>query len=209
MLNTFGAASRRGAPPITLQAACTAGNGQLPPPQGADHHELNTQLSYRRSYSANHLDEQRDSLDWLRKTRPAATAWTRQWFQLPGLSALMTADLNGARIGSWRPDALLPPPQCGCLAFPISIRSSPLTTTSSASTPPPLALGDDAHSAKQTQSASLAELSRLGSDWWAGYSFSSLANLAARTRDGAQAERALKPFATAFCLRNRLPCNGD
>lgn len=57
--------------------------------------------------------------------------------------------------------------------------------------------------------ASLAGLDRLGSDWWTGYSFSWLANLAARARDGARAERALEIFATAFTLRNSFHCNGD
>ncbi len=38
----FGAASRRGAPPITLQGPWTADNGQLPPWKGDYHHDLNT-----------------------------------------------------------------------------------------------------------------------------------------------------------------------
>ena len=42
----FGAASRRGAPPITLQAVWTADNGSLPPWKGDFHNDLNTQLSY-------------------------------------------------------------------------------------------------------------------------------------------------------------------
>lgn len=57
--------------------------------------------------------------------------------------------------------------------------------------------------------ASLAELDEKGSDWWTGYSFSWLANLAARARDGEAAERALETFSTAFCLRNSFHCNGD
>ncbi len=57
--------------------------------------------------------------------------------------------------------------------------------------------------------ASLAELDQKGTDWWTGYSFSWLANLAARARDGQAAERALEIFSTAFCLRNSFHCNGD
>jgi len=57
--------------------------------------------------------------------------------------------------------------------------------------------------------ASLAELQEKGSAWWTGYSFSWLANLAARARDGETAERALELFSTAFCLRNSFHCNGD
>lgn len=316
----FGAASRRGAPPITLQAVWTADNGQLPPWKGDYHHDLNTQLSYWPSYSANHLDEQLAYLDWLWKTRPASTAWTRQFFQLPGLNVPMTADLNGAQIGGWRqythsattaawlshhfylhwkfsadyhflrhraypylrdsatflaawwalPDKLFSSPEINDnkpdawfdqptnydlalsrwlfaataeAALALNLRNEANRWLDTLHRLPQLALGDDGRllvapnyplpvshrhfshlmaihplglidvddglAAKQTQSASLAELNRLGSDWWTGYSFSWLANLAARARDGAQAERALEIFATAFCLRNSFHCNGD
>ncbi|MBP7051301.1 MAG: glycoside hydrolase N-terminal domain-containing protein [Phycisphaerae bacterium] len=57
--------------------------------------------------------------------------------------------------------------------------------------------------------ASLAELDEKGSKQWCGYSFSWLANLAARARDGEKAERALEIFSRAFCLRNGFHCNGD
>ena len=57
--------------------------------------------------------------------------------------------------------------------------------------------------------ASLADLDEKGTNAWCGYSFSWLANLAARARDGEKAERALEVFSTAFCLRNGFHCNGD
>ncbi|HLP16961.1 MAG TPA: hypothetical protein VK470_11920, partial [Bacteroidota bacterium] len=47
----FGAASRTGAPPISLQAIWTADNGKLPPWKGDFHSDLNTQLSYWPAYS--------------------------------------------------------------------------------------------------------------------------------------------------------------
>jgi alpha-L-fucosidase 2 len=57
--------------------------------------------------------------------------------------------------------------------------------------------------------SSLADLERLGTEYWTGYSFSWLASLAARARDGKRAEKALEIFSTAFCLRNSFHCNGD
>ncbi len=57
--------------------------------------------------------------------------------------------------------------------------------------------------------ASLADLDRKGTSQWCGYSFSWLASLAARARDGARAERALEIFATAFTSRNSFHVNGD
>jgi alpha-L-fucosidase 2 len=63
--------------------------------------------------------------------------------------------------------------------------------------------------AQRTISASLDHLGRLGTDRWTGYSFSWQANLAARARDGATAEKALEIFSTAFTLRSSFHCNGD
>lgn len=98
----FGAASRRGAPPITLQGPWTADNGQLPPWKGDYHHDLNTELSYWPCYSANHLEEGLSYLDWLWQTRSNCVAWTRRFFDLPGLNVPMTADLDNNQIGGWR-----------------------------------------------------------------------------------------------------------
>lgn len=97
----FGAAARRGAPPISLQAVWTADNGRLPPWKGDYHHDLNTELSYWPCYSGNHLEEGLGFLDWLWATREASREWTREFFALPGLNVPMTADLNGRQIGGW------------------------------------------------------------------------------------------------------------
>lgn len=98
----FGAASRRGAPPITLQGPWTADDGQLPPWKGDYHHDLNTQLSYWPCYSGNRLQEGLAYLDWLWETRSNCVAWTRAFFGKPGLNVPMTADLNNRQIGGWR-----------------------------------------------------------------------------------------------------------
>jgi alpha-L-fucosidase 2 len=57
--------------------------------------------------------------------------------------------------------------------------------------------------------ASMADLEKNGTSQWCGYSFSWLASLAARAKDGKKAEKALEIFSTAFCLRNSFHCNGD
>lgn len=56
---------------------------------------------------------------------------------------------------------------------------------------------------------SIAELDRLGTQNWVGYSFSWLANLKARAGDGAGAAEALRIFAQAFCSPNTFHLNGD
>lgn len=316
----FGAASRRGAPPITLQAVWTADNGQLPPWKGDYHHDLNTQLSYWPSYSGNHLEEQLAYLDWLWKTRDTGFAWTKRFFQLPGLNIPMTADLNGNQIGGWRqythsattaawlahhfylhwrysqdrdflrdrgypylkaaaeflaaynalPDRLFSSPEINDnkpnawfdnftnydlalnrwlfaataeLALELNLPEEakhwrehlaklPALFTDAGNrllVAPEYSLSashrhfshlmaihplglldvDDSEEAARIIHASLADLDRLGSSAWTGYSFSWLASLAARARDGAKAERALELFTTAFCLRNSFHCNGD
>ncbi len=98
----FGSAARRGAPPISLQAIWTADDGKLPPWKGDYHHDLNTQLSYWPCYTGNHLEEGLGYLDYLWNTRGAAFAWTKRFFEMPGLNVPMTADLNGNQIGGWR-----------------------------------------------------------------------------------------------------------
>ncbi len=98
----FGAASRRGSPPITLQGPWTADNGRLPPWKGDYHHDLNTQLSYWSCYASNHLDEGLSFLDWLWETRDVCRAWSERFFSLPGLNVPMTADLNNNQMGGWR-----------------------------------------------------------------------------------------------------------
>jgi len=98
----FGAASRRGAPPITLQGPWTADDGKLPPWKGDYHHDLNTQLSYWPCYSGNRLEEGRNYVDWLWDTRRNCEEWTQRFFKMPGMNVPMTADLNNNQIGGWR-----------------------------------------------------------------------------------------------------------
>ncbi len=56
---------------------------------------------------------------------------------------------------------------------------------------------------------SLKALDSLGQTQWNGYSFTWLAALKARARDGAGAEKALLAFAEAFCGANGFHLNGD
>lgn len=98
----FGAASRLGAPPITLQGPWTADDGKLPPWKGDYHHDLNTELSYWPAYSGNRLEEEQNYVDWLWDTRAACKEWTQRFFKMPGMNVPMTADLNNNQIGGWR-----------------------------------------------------------------------------------------------------------
>lgn len=99
----FGAASRRGAPPICLQAIWTADNGQTPPWRGDFHSDLNTQLSYWPGYTANHLEESAVFTDWLWKIKENSEQFTHRFFQVEGLNVPCIATLTGQPIGGWSP----------------------------------------------------------------------------------------------------------
>ena len=104
----FGSASRRGAPPITLQAIWTADNGRLPPWKGDFHNDLNTQLSYWPCYSANHLEEGLAFLDWLWLIKPVSERYTKTYFGTSGLNVPGVATLAGEPMGGWIQYSLSP-----------------------------------------------------------------------------------------------------
>lgn len=99
----FGAASRKNAPPICLQAVWTADNGQTPPWRGDFHSDLNTQLSYWPGYAANHLEESSVFTDWLWKIKENGEDFTRRFFGVEGLNIPCIATLEGKAIGGWSP----------------------------------------------------------------------------------------------------------
>jgi alpha-L-fucosidase 2 len=323
----FGAASRRGAPPVTLQAVWTADDGRLPPWKGDYHNDLNTQLSYWPCYSGNRLDEGLAFLDWLWAIKPRCEQYTKTYFGVDGLNVPGVATLDGAPMGGWIQYSLGPtvsawlaqhfwlhwrfsgdhafledraypyvkavavfldniavPRPDGKRKLPLS--SSPeindnrveawfLETTNfdlalirwlygaasimadTLGLPdeaarwrtilaewPDLALaeddgrllvapgyplreshrhfshllaihplglldGRDGAAGERTVRASLADLDRLGPDWWCGYSYSWLGNLAAWAGNGEKAAQALRTFAECFCLSNSFHANGD
>ncbi len=97
----FGAAARKGAPPISLQAVWTADNGKLPPWKGDFHHDLNTQLSYWPSYSGNHLDGEEAFIDWLWKYKKTFKEYTKSYYEHEGLNVPGVTTLTGDPMGGW------------------------------------------------------------------------------------------------------------
>jgi alpha-L-fucosidase 2 len=323
----FGAATRPDTPPITLQGPWTADNGRIPPWKGDYHHDLNTELSYWPCYSGNRLSGGEGFVEWVWQTRDAAKAWTNRFFNLPGITIPMTADLNQEQIGGWHqythsattgawvahhfylhwrysmdreflterawpfirdvavfleavtekgPDSkrtlrLSSSPEINdnrleawfpeITNYDLSLIRWIFQTASelaletgnpedaehwqsvltempelwldkttgklliSKDYPLPASHRHFSHlmaihplglvaweNGPENQAvirASLRELEEKGTDWWTGYSFSWLGNLAARARDGEAAEKALELFSTAFCLRNSFHVNGD
>ncbi|MFT3701633.1 MAG: hypothetical protein QM802_04660 [Agriterribacter sp.] len=104
----FGAAARRGAPPISLQAIWTADNGRIPPWKGDYHHDLNTQLSYWPSYSANHLDEALGYIDHLENNKANYKRYTKLYFGKTGIAVPGVTTLDGTEMGGWVQYSLSP-----------------------------------------------------------------------------------------------------
>ncbi len=104
----FGSTSRKGAPPISLQAIWTADNGRIPPWKGDYHHDLNTQLSYWPSYSGNHLDEEIAYLDHLDENKKNYKRYTKLFFGVNGLAVPGVTTLDGTEMGGWIQYSLSP-----------------------------------------------------------------------------------------------------
>jgi len=104
----LGCVARKGAPAITLQAVWTADNGSLPPWKGDFHNDLNTQLSYWPTYTANHLAEGATFTDWLWKIRKSNLIYTKQYFGVEGLNVPGVITLNGDPMGGWIQYSLSP-----------------------------------------------------------------------------------------------------
>ena len=104
----LGSSSRKGAPPITLQAVWTADNRRLPPWKGDFHNDLNTQLSYWPSYSSNHLDEAEVFIDWLLLNRQKALDYTKKYFGVDGINFPGVLTLTGDPMGGWIQYSLSP-----------------------------------------------------------------------------------------------------
>jgi len=323
----FGAAARQNTPPISLQGPWTADNMKIPPWKGDYHHDLNTELCYWPAYSGNHLDGALGFVNWLWETKDNARAWTKRFFDMPGLNVPMTADLNQQQIGGWHQythsattaawlahhfylhwrysmdrdfltnraypwlretsvflEAVTEKGPDGKRTLPLSsspeINDNRLEAWFSTITNYDLALirwtfEKTAELAVETGNSeqarhwrgilaempvleldkksrkilvakdyplaashrhfshlmaihplglirwengqedraiikvSMTDLEKNGTSQWCGYSFSWLASLAARARDGEKAAKALEIFSTAFCLRNSFHCNGD
>jgi alpha-L-fucosidase 2 len=111
-LYKFGAASRKGAPPISLQAIWTADDGFLPPWKGDYHFDLNTELSYWPGYTANHLDESMVFLDHLDLNKANFMRYTMTYYGKEGLCVPGVSTLDGNEMGGWIQFALSPTIAC-------------------------------------------------------------------------------------------------
>jgi alpha-L-fucosidase 2 len=97
----YGAASRRGAPPMPLQGVWTADAGHLPPWKGDYHNDLNTQMTYMGYQAAGHFDEGACYLDFLWDRLPRFRRFAREFYGTEGAAAPGVMTLAGEPLAGW------------------------------------------------------------------------------------------------------------
>jgi alpha-L-fucosidase 2 len=104
----YGAASRRGAPPMPLQGVWSADAGTLPPWKGDYHNDLNTQMTYMGYQAAGHFDEGATWLDLLWDLLPTFRRFARGFYDAPGAAVPGVMSLAGQALGGWGQYSLSP-----------------------------------------------------------------------------------------------------
>jgi alpha-L-fucosidase 2 len=104
----YGAASRKGAPPMPLQGVWTADNGGLPPWKGDYHNDLNTQMTYIAYHMAGHFNEGESYLDFLWNRRQVFKNFARDFYGTTGLACPGVMSLAGQPLGGWGQYSLSP-----------------------------------------------------------------------------------------------------
>jgi alpha-L-fucosidase 2 len=104
----YGAASRRGAPPMPLQGVWTADAGALPPWKGDFHFDLNVEMSYWAYLQAGHFDEGAAYLDFMWSLVPAHRRFAARFFDTPGIVVPGVMALDGQPLAGWGQYSLSP-----------------------------------------------------------------------------------------------------
>ncbi len=104
----YGAASRRGAPPMPLQGVWTADAGTLPPWKGDFHFDLNVQLSYWAYLQSGHFDEGVPYLDFLWNLVPVHRRFAQRFFDTSGIVVPGVMALDGQPLAGWGQYSLSP-----------------------------------------------------------------------------------------------------
>lgn len=104
----YGAASRRGAPPMPLQGVWTADAGTLPPWKGDYHNDLNTQMTYMAYQAAGHFDEGASYLDFLWQRRARFQRFAGEFYGTSGLATPGVMTLAGEPLAGWVQYSLSP-----------------------------------------------------------------------------------------------------
>ena len=104
----YGAASRRGAPPMPLQGVWSADAGSLPPWKGDYHNDLNTQMTYLAYRTSGDFEEGACFLDYLWNLLPTFRQFAHDFYGAPGAAVPGVMSLAGQPLGGWGQYSLSP-----------------------------------------------------------------------------------------------------
>ncbi|MEE4172958.1 MAG: sulfatase-like hydrolase/transferase, partial [Xanthomonadales bacterium] len=104
----YGAASRRGAPPMPLQGVWSADAGTLPPWKGDYHNDLNTQMTYIAYRVSGDHNAGLCFLDYLWERLPTFRQFARDFYDAPGAAVPGVMSLAGQPLGGWGQYSLSP-----------------------------------------------------------------------------------------------------
>jgi alpha-L-fucosidase 2 len=104
----YGAASRRGSPPMPLQGVWSADAGTLPPWKGDYHNDLNTQMTYIAYRTSGDFDDGACFLDYLWNLLPAFHKFAHDFYAAPGAAVPGVMSLAGQPLGGWGQYSLSP-----------------------------------------------------------------------------------------------------
>jgi alpha-L-fucosidase 2 len=104
----YGAAARRGAPPMPLQGVWTADAGGLPPWKGDFHNDLNTQMTYLAAHAAGLDDAMLGWLDFLEARLPVFRRFAQEFYDAPGAVIPGVMTLAGEPMAGWGMYSLSP-----------------------------------------------------------------------------------------------------
>ncbi len=104
----YGAASRRGAPPMPLQGVWTADNGSLPPWKGDYHNDLNTQTTYIAYQTAGLFEAGEAFLDFMNSLLQRFRQFASTFYGVKGAVVPGVMTLDGQAMGGWGQYALSP-----------------------------------------------------------------------------------------------------
>lgn len=104
----YGAASRRGSPPMPLQGLWTADEGGLPPWKGDYHNDLNTQMTYLAYPTAGLFESGESWLDFNWKLMPRYREFAKSFYGTSGAAIPGVMALDGSPLGGWGMYSLSP-----------------------------------------------------------------------------------------------------
>jgi len=104
----YGAASRKGYPPMPLQGLWTADAGGLPPWKGDFHNDLNVQMSYWAYLASGRFESGESMIDFFIDLAPVHRQFAKSFFGVEGLMAPAVMGLEGQPLTGWAQYALSP-----------------------------------------------------------------------------------------------------